>query len=69
MNALIFVLILASAPGTTEASFAGVWLFLVFVEWLADFSAGLLAKRWSLAVRTRPRLPLVNHNHGKPALR
>ena len=63
MNALIFVLILAFAPGSTEASAASVWLFLVVVEWLADRFAGWLAKRWSMShVRARSRLPLVNHH-------
>jgi hypothetical protein len=41
MNALIFVLILAFAPGSTEASAASVWLLLFAVEWLSDrFAAG-----------------------------
>ena len=42
MNALIFVLILLFAPGSTEASAASVWLVLVVVEWLADRFAGWL---------------------------
>jgi len=46
MNALIFVLILAFAPGFTEASAASVWLFLVVVEWLADRFAGWLWRHW-----------------------
>ena len=57
MNALIFVLILAFAPGITEASFTVVWLFLVVVEWLADRFAGWLAKRWSTS-RGQDAIPL-----------
>ena len=57
MNALIFVLILASVPGSTEASAASVWLFLVIVEWLADRFAGwLVLHRQSKATQTSSRL-------------
>jgi len=41
------------APGSTVASAASVWLFLVIVEWLADCFAGWLSRHW-LAHLVRP---------------
>ena len=52
MNALIFVLILAFVPGSTETSAASKWAFLIVVEWLADRFAGWLWRHWS-ALRMR----------------
>ena len=54
MNALIFVLILAFAPGATVASVGVVWLLLVVVEWLADRFADCLWRGRIYALRRSP---------------
>jgi len=54
MNALIFVLILAFAPGATVASVGVVWLLLVVVEWLADRFADCLWRGRICALRRSP---------------
>jgi len=59
MNALIFVLTLAFAPGSTEASAASVWLLLFAVEWLADRFAGWRWRHWVALVRP-PNAGLVH---------
>jgi hypothetical protein len=47
MNALIFATLLEGTTRMGVSAAAGVWLFLVVVEWLADRFAGLLRNGWS----------------------
>jgi hypothetical protein len=54
MNALIYAALLAGTTGTSISVVTVVWLFLVFVEWLADHFAGWLWHRWKTWMPTEP---------------
>jgi hypothetical protein len=47
MNALIFATVLAGTTRMSVSTAAGVWLFLVVIEWLADRFAGWLRHGWA----------------------
>jgi hypothetical protein len=46
VNALIFTTLLAGTTRMSVSIAAGVWLFLVLIEWLADCFAGWLRRGW-----------------------
>ena len=47
MNALIYATVLAGTTRMSVSTAAGVWLFLILVEWLADRFAGSLCHGWA----------------------
>lgn len=46
MNALIFTILLVGTARMSVSTAAGVWLFLILVEWLADRFASWLRHGW-----------------------